>query len=59
MKDVTKPDIKRPPRVKVSSGSVEAFIERSIERAKNIDRGQRLPSEITVTFEDPAECSRS
>ncbi len=59
MKDVAKPTKKRPLRVTASSGSVEAFIGRSLERAKEIDRGHRLPSEITVTFEDLAKCSRS
>jgi hypothetical protein len=59
VKDVAKPTKKRPLRVTVSSGSVEAFIGRSLERAKKIDHGQRLPSETTVTFEDTAKCSRS
>ena len=59
MKDTAKPAKKRPLRVTVSSGSVEAFIGRSLERAKKLDRGHRLPSETTVTFEDPAKCSRS
>ena len=59
MKNVAKTTKKRSLRVTVSSGSVETFLGRSLERAKKIDRGQRLPSEITVTFEDPAKCSRS
>jgi predicted transcriptional regulator len=49
----------KPPRgVTVSSGTVEAFIERSLERARKIDHGGKLPSEITMTFEDPADLIR-
>jgi len=59
VKDVAKPTKKRPLCVTVSYGSVEVFIGRSLERAMEIDHGHRLPSEITVTFEDPAKCSRS
>jgi predicted transcriptional regulator len=44
--------------VTVSSGSVKAFMGRSLERARKIDRGQRLASEITMTFEDPADLVR-
>ena len=51
--------IKRtPPRVTVASGPVEAFIERSLERARKMDRGERLPSEIRMTFEDPSDLVR-
>jgi predicted transcriptional regulator len=58
MKNVTNPTKKRSPRVTVSSGSVKAFMGRSLERARKIDRGQRLASEITMTFEDPADLVR-
>jgi len=58
MKNVTKA-IKNPPRrATVSSGTVEAFIGRSLERARKMDRGERLPSEITMTFEDPCDLVR-
>ncbi len=51
--------IKRTPRqVTVASGPVDAFIERSLERARKMDRGERLPSEITMTFEDPSDLVR-
>ncbi len=49
---------KKSPRVTVSSRSVEAFTERSLERARKIDRGESLPSEITMAFEDPADLVR-
>ena len=57
MKNVAKPTEKKM-RVTVSSGSVDAFIGRSLERARKIDRGEQLPSEITMTFEDPADLVR-
>ena len=58
MKNAAKVIKKTPRRVTVASGSVEAFIERSLERARKLDRGQRLPSEITMTFEDPSDLLR-
>jgi predicted transcriptional regulator len=42
----------------VSSGSVEALIGRSLERARKLDRGEKLPPEITMTFVDPADLVR-
>jgi len=47
-----------PRRVTVSSGPVEAFIGKSLERARKLDRGEKLPSEITMTFEDPSDLMR-
>lgn len=58
MKNVGKPTKKTSPRVAVSSGSVEAFIGRSLERARRLDRGEKLAPEITMTFEDPADLVR-
>ena len=58
MKNVGKPTKKTPPRVTVSSGSVEAFIGRSLERTRKLDRGAKLPHEITMSFEDPADLVR-
>lgn len=58
MKNVGKPAKKASPRVTVSSGSVEAFIGRSLERARRLDRGEKLASEITMTFENPADLVR-
>ena len=45
-------------RMTVSSGAVEAFIGRSLKRARKLDRGESLPSEIAMTFEDPADLVR-
>jgi predicted transcriptional regulator len=58
MKNVTKPSKKISPQVSVSSGAVDAFIGRSLERARKMDRGERLPPEITMTFEDPSDLAR-
>jgi predicted transcriptional regulator len=55
MKNVGNATKKKLPKVTVSPGTVETFIGRSLERARRIDRGDRLPSEITLTFEDPAD----
>ena len=58
MKNVAKVVKKMPRRVTVASGPVEAFIERSLGRARKLDRGEPLPSEITMTFEDPSDLLR-
>ena len=58
MKHLVKAVKKMPRRVTVASGNVEAFIERSLGRARKLDRGERLPSEIAVTFEDPSDLLR-
>ena len=44
--------------VTVSSGSVDAFIRRSVARAAKLDRGEKLPAEFAITFEDPADLLR-
>ena len=58
MKNIARPSKKVSPRVTVSSGTVEAFVGRSLERARKMDRGEKLPSEISMTFEDPADLVR-
>lgn len=57
MKSATRP-VTRPRRITVASGSVEEYISRSVSRARKLDRGERLPSEIIMTFEDPADLVR-
>jgi len=44
---------------KVSSGSVEDFFRRSRERAAKLDRKERLPIDLRITFEDPADLMRA
>ena len=51
--------VKKNVKVKVTAGTVEAFIERSLERARKLDRGEKLPSEIRMTFEDSADLMRA
>src|SRR5258708_27968908 len=58
MKNAEKVVKKATRRIKVWTGSVEAFMERSLERARKLDRGESLPSEITMTFEDPSDLIR-
>lgn len=45
--------------VKVSSGSVEDFFKRSHERAVKLYRKKRLPTDLRITFEDPADLMRA
>jgi len=47
------------PRAIVATGTLEEFFERSRERAKKLDRGDRLPREIRITFEDPLDLMRA
>ena len=41
--------------VKLETGTVDEFFERSKVRAEKLDRGLKLAAEIRVTFEDPAD----
>jgi predicted transcriptional regulator len=42
-------------KVTLRTGSTDDFFKRMLERAKKLDRGETLPSGITITFEDPAD----
>jgi predicted transcriptional regulator len=44
--------------LKVSTGTVDAFFERSLRRARRLDRGKKLPAEMRLIFEDPADLLR-
>jgi predicted transcriptional regulator len=44
--------------IKVGAGTAEAFFERSLNRARKLDRGEKLPAEMRLTFEDPADLLR-
>ena len=46
-------------KVKVGTGTVEEFFERSLNRARKLDRGERLIPEMRLTFEDPADLIRA
>ena len=58
MKSTTKAARKTSPRVTVSSGPLSDFVGRSLARARKLDRGEKLPAEITMTFEDPSDLVR-
>jgi len=38
---------------------VEGFFERSLNRARKLDRGEKLSAELRLTFEDPADFVRA
>jgi predicted transcriptional regulator len=50
--------MKTPRNRKAGTGTVEAFFERSLHRARKLDRGEKLPAELRLTFEDPADLLR-
>jgi predicted transcriptional regulator len=45
----------RKSNVKIKTGSTNEFFSRLRGHAKKLDRGERLPAEITISFEDPME----
>jgi predicted transcriptional regulator len=45
----------RKTNVHVKTGSVDEFFGRVRARAEKLDRGESLPAEITIAFEDPME----
>ena len=46
-------------KVNVSAGSVKDFFKRSHERAVKLDRNEKLPTDLRITFEDPADLLRA
>jgi predicted transcriptional regulator len=50
---------KRDVKVVVGTGTVQEFFKRAHEDARKMDRGELLPPEIRVTFEDPIEMLRA
>lgn len=42
----------------VSAGTTEDFFKRSLKRARRLDHGEKLASEMRLTFEDPADLLR-
>jgi predicted transcriptional regulator len=44
--------------VSLTTSTVDDFFKRSVERARKLDRGEKLPAEIRFTFEDPADLMR-
>ncbi|SRR5258708_25887915 len=58
MKTGKKKSRRRAIGVTVTTGTAEAFFKRSLERARKLDRGESLPDEIRLTFEDQADLMR-
>jgi predicted transcriptional regulator len=46
------------PKVKIGVDTVDGFFARARERARKLDRGENLPTEIIISFEDPADMLR-
>ncbi len=44
--------------INIGVGTADEFFKRSLDRAKKLDRGERLQPEMRITFEDPAELIR-
>ncbi len=44
--------------VKLSVGTADEFFERSAERARKLGRGEKVPAEKRITFEDPLDLMR-
>jgi predicted transcriptional regulator len=44
--------------LKVGTGTTEDFFERSLKRARRLDRGEKLAAQVRLTFEDPADLLR-
>ena len=40
-------------RMKINSDGFEGYARRALARARKLDRGERIKSEIRITFEDP------
>ena len=45
-------------RVKIVTDGVNGFFARAQERARKLDRGEKLEPEIVISFEDPADMLR-
>jgi len=45
----------RKSNVKIKTGSTNEFFSRLRGHAEKLDRGESLPAEITISFEDPME----
>jgi predicted transcriptional regulator len=42
-------------KVNIATGTAEEFFSRVRSHAAKLDRGETIPAEITITFEDPLE----
>jgi predicted transcriptional regulator len=44
--------------ITLTTGTLDEYVERSVDRAKQPDRGDKLPAEFRIAFEDPADLLR-
>ena len=44
--------------ITIGTGTADEFFERSKVRAERLDRGEKLPADFRITFEDPADLLR-
>jgi predicted transcriptional regulator len=42
-------------KINLTTGSTESFFDRLRDHAKKLDQGENLPSQITISFEDPLD----
>lgn len=45
-------------KVKIGVDTVDGFFARARERARKLDRGEKLAPEVIISFEDPADMLR-
>jgi len=45
-------------KVRIGVDSVDGFLARARERARKLDRGEKITPEIVISFEDPADMLR-
>ena len=45
-------------KARLMTDATDSFFARSRERARRLDRGEKLTAEITVVFEDPSDLMR-
>jgi predicted transcriptional regulator len=45
-------------KARLMTTAADSFFDRSRERARRLDRGEKLPAQITVVFENPSDLIR-
>ena len=53
-----KPKGKTPVKARLTTETADSFFARSRERARRLDRGEKLPAQLTINFEDPSDLMR-
>jgi predicted transcriptional regulator len=47
--------MKRETKVRLTNDGVKGFFGRARKHARELDRGEQLPAELTISFENPAD----